>query len=45
MPLTNKGSRVLDKMKSFYGKIKGAKVFHASENEHKLKGVTKKAKK
>lgn len=41
MPLTKKGKKIKAKMKKTYGKKKGEKVFYASENAGKLKGITK----
>jgi hypothetical protein len=45
MPLTKKGSRVLRKMRNYYGKKKGTSVFYASVNAKKLKGVEKRSRK
>lgn len=42
MPINLKGERILNAMKKFYGKRAGKKVFYASENAGKIKGVTKK---
>lgn len=41
MPLSEKGKNVLKKMKKFYGSEKGKKVFYASENKGKIKGLKK----
>lgn len=42
MPLTKKGSKVLSAMKKQYGAKKGERVFYASENAGRIKGVHKK---
>ena len=42
MPLTKKGKKIKKAMKKTYGKKKGEKVFYASENKGKIKGVKKK---
>ena len=42
MPLTKKGKKIKAAMTQEYGKEKGAKVFYATENKGKIKGVTKK---
>ena len=42
MPLTEKGKKIKKAMVKNYGKKKGERVFYASENKGKLKGVTKK---
>jgi hypothetical protein len=39
MPLTDKGKKILKQMQNKYGKEKGRKVFYASINSGKLKGV------
>lgn len=39
MPLTKKGSKVLDNMKKTYGDKKGEKVFYSSVNSGKVKGA------
>ena len=44
MPLTAKGKKVKAAMKKTYGAKKGEKVFYASENKGKIKGVAKKKK-
>lgn len=41
MPLNSKGKKIKSAMKKEYGAKKGAKVFYASENAGKLKGITK----
>lgn len=41
MPLNKKGKKVKKAMEKTYGKKKGEKVFYASENKGKIKGVTK----
>ena len=43
-PLTKKGTKVLKAMKKGYGAKKGEKVFYASANAGKIKGVHKKKK-
>jgi len=45
MPLTKKGKKIKKAMEEQYGKEKGKKVFYATENKGKIKGVTKKKKK
>ena len=45
MPLNAKGRKIKKQMEKTYGKKKGEKVFYASENSGKVKGVTKKRKK
>jgi len=45
MPLTKKGNKIKKAMEEQYGKEKGKKVFYATENKGKIKGVTKKKKK
>lgn len=42
MPLTSKGRKVKRAMEKTYGKAKGDRVFYASENAGKIKGVAKK---
>lgn len=42
MPLNKKGQKIKKQMEKTYGKTKGEKVFYASENAGKIKGVTKK---
>jgi len=39
MPLTKKGKKVLAEMKKEYGEKKGERVFYASANAGKIKGV------
>ena len=39
MPLTKKGKRVLSEMEKTYGKEQGQRVFYASANKGKIKGV------
>ena len=39
MPLTKKGKKVMSAMKKKYGKKKGTKVFYASRNKGRIKGV------
>ena len=41
MPLTDKGKKIMKAMKKEYGKDKGERVFYASENKGKIKGVHK----
>jgi hypothetical protein len=42
MPLTEKGEKILAKMKATYGSTKKAKqVFYASINKKKIKGAEK----
>lgn len=45
MPLTSKGKKIMKEMKKEYGKDVGKKVFYASMNKGKIKGVHKKGKK
>ena len=42
MPMNSKGKKIMRKMVSQYGAKKGKKVYYASENSGKIKGVTKK---
>jgi len=42
MPLTKKGKKIKKAMEEQYGKEKGKKVFYASENKGRIKGVKKK---
>ena len=44
MPLTKKGKKIKKAMEKTYGKEKGEKVFYATENKGKIKGVAKKRK-
>ena len=39
MPLTKKGDKIMRAMKAHYGPKKGERVFYASKNKGKLKGV------
>lgn len=43
MPLTKKGKEIKKAMTKEYGAKKGEKVFYATENAGKIKGVVKKA--
>lgn len=45
MPLTSKGKKIKAAMTKQYGAKKGDKVFYASENAGKIKGVHKGGKK
>lgn len=46
MPLTKKGSKIMSSMKKSYGSdAEAKKVFYASKNAKKIKGVDKKRKK
>lgn len=45
MPLTRKGKKIMRAMKREYGADKGEKVFYASENKGRIKGVHKKKRK
>ena len=45
MPLTSKGKKIKKAMEKEYGKSRGDRVFYASENSGRIKGVAKKAKK
>ena len=42
MPLTKKGKKIKKAMEKEYGKEKGKKVFYATENKGKIKGLKKK---
>jgi len=42
MPLTTKGKKIKKSMEKTYGKKKAKKVFYASKNKGKIKGVEKK---
>lgn len=44
MPLTDKGSKILKKMRQMYGDKKGEKVFYATINKGKIKGAEGKKK-
>lgn len=39
MPLTPKGKKIMKSMKKEYGAKKGERVFYASRNKGKIKGV------
>lgn len=45
MPLTSKGKKILKEMKKEYGPDKGERVFYASANKGRLKGVEGKRRK
>ncbi len=45
MPLTAKGSKIMDAMMREYGKKKGMRTFYASANKGTIMGVHGKAKK
>jgi hypothetical protein len=45
MPLTKKGAKIKRAMTKQYGKAKAAKVFYASRNAGKIKGVDRRRKK
>ena len=45
MPLTKKGKKIKKAMEKTYGKKKGDRVFYATENKGKAKGLTHKRKK
>lgn len=42
MPLTKKGAKIMRNMKKTYGAKKGKKVFFASRNKGRIKGVERK---
>lgn len=42
MPLTAKGKKIKKAMQKEYGKKKGEKIFYATENKGKIKGIKKK---
>lgn len=44
MPLTEKGEKIIAKMKKHYGSKKGKSVFYASINKGKIKGAEGKKK-
>lgn len=44
MPITKKGKKIMKAMKDEYGKEKGEKIFYASKNKGKIKGVEGKKK-
>lgn len=39
MPLTKKGKKIMSNMKKQYGEKGGERVFYASKNKGKIKGV------
>jgi hypothetical protein len=39
MPLTKKGKKIMAAMEAEYGKEQGQRVFYASANKGKIKGV------
>lgn len=39
MPLTKKGHKIMAEMKDTYGEEEGERVFYASKNKGKIKGV------
>lgn len=43
MPLTEKGQKVMAAMQKEYGSDKGERVFYATRNKGKLKGVEKRS--
>jgi hypothetical protein len=45
MPLTSKGKKIMSAMKKQYGADKGERVFYASRNKGRIKGVEKAKKK
>lgn len=45
MPLNEKGRKIKAAMIRQYGKEKGERVFYASENSGRIKGIKKKGKK
>jgi hypothetical protein len=45
MPLTTKGKKIKTAMQRQYGKTEGGRVFYATENKGKVRGLTKKEKK
>ena len=44
MPLTKKGKQIMEAMQSEYKKERGQRVFYASANAGKIKGVEKRKK-
>lgn len=44
MPLSDKGNKIMAAMEAQYGKKKGKRVFYASKNKGKIKGVEKASK-
>lgn len=45
MPLTKKGKKIMAAMIRLYGKVKGLRVFYASRNKGRIKGVDRRRKK
>lgn len=45
MPLTPKGKKIRGAMRKEYGAKKGDRVFYASQNKGRIKGVARKGKK
>lgn len=45
MPLTKKGRKIKRAMTKTYGKKKGARVFYASANKGRIKGVERRRRK
>jgi len=45
MPLTKKGKKVKKEFAKEYGAKQGEKIFYATENKRKMKGLVKKTKK
>ena len=45
MPLTKKGTKIMNAMKSEYGAKKAKQVFYASKNAGKISGVDRSKKK
>ena len=43
MPLTEKGTKIMNAMKSEYGSKNGESVFYASRNKGRIEGVDKAA--
>lgn len=41
MPLTSKGSKIMHNMKREYGSDKGERIFYASRNKGRIRGVDK----
>lgn len=42
MPLTKKGNKIMRRMRKQYGAAKAARVFYASRNKGRIKGVDRK---
>lgn len=42
MPLTEKGRKILASMRKQYGAEKGERIFYATRNKGKIKGVERK---